>query len=75
MPTALGNLPGATQSFANGINNSGQVVGSTNSGMNSNYVATIWNGTAPTSLGTLPGGVSSNANSINSAGAGGGLQL
>jgi uncharacterized membrane protein len=58
-------LPGATQSSANGINNSGQIVGSSTIG---STVATIWNGTTPTALGSLPGGTYSYANGINNSG-------
>ncbi len=60
-PTTLGQVNPSfySQSFAYGINNSGQVVGSAQIFNNlAQYLgdhAVIWNGTTPTDLGTLPG--------------------
>ena len=63
-PTELGMVGGSVSSVANGINNSGQVVGySYYSGGGVN--ATIWNGTTPTYL----EGVDTYATGINDSGA------
>jgi probable HAF family extracellular repeat protein len=68
--TVLGTL-GGSNSGANGINDSGQVVGFSQTTVDSVvYHATIWDGTAlhtPTDLGTL-GGSYSWANGINDSG-------
>ena len=67
----LGTLPGATVSAAQGINDSGTVVGYSNiKGQSAtNFVAVEWSSKgAITNLGTLPGGNSSAAFEINSAG-------
>jgi probable HAF family extracellular repeat protein len=62
----LGGLPGATYSIANGINDSGQAVGST-AGPDFEY-AVEWSGGHVVNLGGLPGFVDSVASSINNAG-------
>jgi probable HAF family extracellular repeat protein len=58
----LGGLPGSTQSRALGINDSGQVVGTSDS------VATEWSGGAVIDLGALAGALTSEANAINGSG-------
>lgn len=62
----LGTLPGGTFSSANGINNSGQVVGDSDSD-NGTRAFLYSNGTM-TDLGTLPGGSNSSATGINNSG-------
>jgi len=62
----LGTLPGAPDSYGFGINNSGQVTGS--SYVNNIATATVWNGTTPTPLGMLPGATTSSAQGINNQG-------
>jgi probable HAF family extracellular repeat protein len=64
--TDLGTL-GGTNSTANAINASGQVVGYANTTGDTAYHATLWNGTNATDLGTL-GGTGSSAIGINAAG-------
>ena len=69
----LGTLPGGRYSFAADINNSGQIVGSSNLtnalGPDSGpFHATLWTGTAIVDLGTLPGGRNSSASGINANG-------
>jgi probable HAF family extracellular repeat protein len=65
--TLLGQLPGTTGSIAAGINQEGQIVGST-SFANGTGSATLWKSpTQATNLGTL-GGKSSAASAINTAG-------
>ena len=65
--TGLGTLPGDDSSYANGINNNGQVVGmSMVSGGNSH--AFLYSSGVMTDLGTLPGGSSSVAFGINNKG-------
>ena len=54
------------ESWASGINNSGQVAGDSITS-DGTFRATIWNGTTPTDLGTL-GGRASEAFGINNAG-------
>src|ERR1700689_4871190 len=61
-----GGLPGATVSVANGINDSGQAVGST-AGPDFEY-AVEWRGGHVINLGDLPGFVDSAASSINNVG-------
>src|ERR1035437_7206804 len=51
---------GGTRSIALGINDSGQVVGWSNTPANGNALATIWNGGTPTALAT-PSGMFSSA--------------
>jgi len=65
--TTLEPLPGDTTSFVamEGVNNRGQVVGS--SGV-SPSVPVIWNGTTPTALGTFSGSSDSFGTSINNRG-------
>jgi len=65
--TSLGNLDGLQRSsWAWGVNNSGQVVGSISADHNGNQ-AILWNGITPTVLGGL-GGTTSAARAINEAG-------
>lgn len=64
--TLLPDLPGSIASVASGINNAGQVVGTT-TGSAGSYQATLWNGGAAVDLGGL-GGLDNNAAAINSAG-------
>lgn len=66
--TDLGTL-GGRSSWANGINNYGQVVGDSDSITTGNTFnrATLWNGKTPIDLGTL-GGTQSNALDINNIG-------
>ena len=61
-----GGLPGATYSIANGINDSGQAVGST-AGPDFEY-AVEWRGGQVIDMGGLPGSTDSVATSINNAG-------
>jgi len=68
--TDLGTLGGTGNSVAHGINNSGQVVGvsDTDAPIGSGFShATLWTGTTPIDLGTL-GGLYSVAYAINDAG-------
>ena len=65
-PVNLGGLPGATYSIANGVNDSGQAVGSS-AGPDFEY-AVEWSGGRIVNLGGLPGSVDSVASSINNAG-------
>src|ERR1700712_4524429 len=63
--TDLGTL-GGTDSVATGINDAGQVVGTSLTASNVHH-ATIWNGTTARDLGTL-GGTESFANAVNKVG-------
>ena len=65
--TALPPLPGYSDSDAWGINDAGQVVGT--SFLGDNHRATLWNTTAPIDLGTTPGSIGSYAIQINPSGA------
>lgn len=65
--TRLGALPGFATSWANGINNAGQVVGYSETSLNTLTQATIWNGASPTALDTLPEYSSSIAYGINAS--------
>ena len=60
--TDLGGLPGSTDSEASGINNAGQVVGS------SDGYAIEWSGGSVINLGGLPGSSFSFATGVNDAG-------
>ncbi len=60
--TDLGGLPGSTDSEASGINNAGQVVGS------SDGYAIEWSGGSVINLGGLPGSTFSFATGVNDAG-------
>jgi probable HAF family extracellular repeat protein len=62
----LGALPGADRSEAHGLNNQGQVVGSSSSP--EGVRAFLWSGGMMQSLGVLPGDESSRANLINDQG-------
>ncbi len=62
----LGTL-GGSNSYANAINDSSQVVGYSNTTGNAATHATLWNGTTMIDLGTL-GGTSSQASDINNSG-------
>jgi probable HAF family extracellular repeat protein len=66
----LGGLPGSTQSFAYGINDAGQVVGSSDGIMGYSIfdVATEWSNGSVINLGSLPGSAYSEAHGINNAG-------
>ena len=64
--TDLGTL-GGTSSYANGINDSGQVVGISNIHSNMETHATLWSNGTVTDLGTL-GGIGSAAFGINASG-------
>ncbi|MCW5319558.1 DUF3466 family protein [Nostoc sp. KVJ3] len=65
--TGLGTLPGGDFSTATDINNSGQVIGNSNTGNNSQH-AFLYSQGQMTDLGTLPGLQYSRANAINDAG-------
>ena len=62
-PTVLGSLSGITNSYAMGINNSGQIVGY-GWGSTGQAVGNLWNGTTPTSL----SGTSTYVYGINNSG-------
>ncbi|GAB4181608.1 MAG: hypothetical protein Fur006_16800 [Coleofasciculaceae cyanobacterium] len=64
--TNLGTLPGDSYSYASGINNQGQVVGT--SGSNTGSRAFLYSGGTMTNLGTLPGDNFSYAYGINDQG-------
>ncbi|MEH2315647.1 MAG: hypothetical protein V7K24_00570 [Nostoc sp.] len=65
--TGLGTLPGGNSSTATDINNSGQVIGDSNTGNNSEH-AFLYSQGQMTDLGTLPGYQDSYAIAINDAG-------
>ena len=65
--TPLGFLPGRTQSWAAGINNSGQVVGYSDTPLG-NAEAFLYSGGVMTGLGFLPGDTQSRATGINDSG-------
>ena len=67
--TYVPTLPGGANNFATAINNSGTVVGySETTSAGGNVIAFSYSGGTPTALGTLPGGSTSQANAINSSG-------
>lgn len=70
--TVLGNLPGGPGSAAYGINDSGQVAGSSNTAAtqfgSSIPHAVVWNGTTPTDIGGFFGGRRSFAYGISDSG-------
>ncbi len=67
--TILDDLPGGTQAYATGINNTGQVIGVANSSTECpNYCPVIWSNGTPTALGAVAGATSTDPFSINSAG-------
>lgn len=67
--TDLGTLPGATSSYAQGLNDFGDVVGScSNAASGANPIGFRWSGGVMTSTGLLPKGNYSYANAINGAG-------
>ncbi len=71
--TGLGFPPGTNQSFATGINNSGQVVGYASLHPDGPYgggksVAFLYSGGVMTGLGFLPAGTWSSANGLNNGG-------
>jgi len=66
-PIDMGALPSSFGSYAVAMNNSGQAVGLTYTGMSFPYVATIWQEGTVTNLGTLAGGWST-AWGINTSG-------
>src|SRR5258708_16729384 len=61
----LGTLPGGTRSFANGINNRGQVVGEATTVAGGNGHAFLFENGVMAALGTLPAGNLSPAIAIN----------
>ncbi len=63
----LGTLPGGYYSYAYGINNSGQVVGSSTTASGDQH-AFLYSGGTMIDLGTLPGGSNSYAAGINNSG-------
>ena len=67
LTTDLGALPGATTSWANEINNTGDVVGYSYATLATAH-AVLWRNGAVVDLGTLPGQASSVANDINDRG-------
>ncbi len=62
----MGGLPGSTDNGASGINDAGQVVGSSEVGRVT--YATEWSGGSVINLGGLPGSTLSGADSINDGG-------
>jgi probable HAF family extracellular repeat protein len=66
-PAILGSLLGGAFSGVSGLNDTGQVIGTSSLTGGEMRHATIWNGTAVTDLGTL-GGSSSSAIGINNSG-------
>src|SRR5258708_13372768 len=64
----LGTLPGGTRSFANGINNRGQVVGEATTVAGGNGHSFLFENGVMVDLGTLPGGNRSAAIAINNRG-------
>src|SRR5262245_8991706 len=63
--TDLGVLDGATVSESHGMNASGQIVGSSNTGL---YSAFLYSGGAMSVVGTLGGGIYASATAINASG-------
>ena len=59
---------GGTNSYAYGINASGQVVGEANTTGDTASRAVIWNSGTPTALSLLAGGTENSANAINASG-------